>query len=103
MRTITFPEATSKAAALAALLLGGGLALAPEARAGVTLNGVVLNGSNLNGSNLNGVVLNGVVLNGQHTQGRPAGGEVAGTADLAALQVRAVRLPDGRTLLARQR
>ena len=98
MRTITFPEATSKAAALAALLLGGGLALAPEARAGVTLNG-----SNLNGVTLNGVVLNGVVLNGQHTQGRPAGGEVAGTADLAALQVRAVRLPDCRTLLARQR
>jgi hypothetical protein len=98
MRTIMFPEATSKAAALAALLLGGGLALAPEARAGSNLNGL-----SLNGSNLNGVVLNGVVLNGQHTQGRPASGEEAVTADLGALQVRAVRLPDGRTLIPGQR
>ena len=104
MRKITF----TRVAALAALLLGGGLAFAPEARAGVVLNGVSFNGVGLNGVALNGVSLNGQNLNGTSSngamlQGRPASGEAAGVADPGALRVRAVRLPDGRTLLPQQR
>ena len=111
MRRITSLEA----ATLAALLLGGGLALAPEARAGVTVNGSQLNGLTVNGLTVNGLTVNGIgtntgslqgrstngrEINSSHPQGQPARSEAV---DLGALHVRAIRLPDGRTLLLGQR
>ena len=82
---------TLEAATLATLLLGVGLALAPEARAGFATNG-----SNLNGSNLNGERMQGSNLNGERQQGSNLNGRAA--TDLGALQIQAVRLPDGRIL-----
>ncbi len=96
MRRITSLET----AAAAALLLGVGLALAPETRADAWPNGMTLNGGSLNGQKPNGVVLNGREINPFKPQGRAVRGEAA---DAGALRVRAVRLPGGRTLLPRQR
>jgi hypothetical protein len=102
---------TAKAAATAALLLVGGLALAPDAGAwpgedrpppnglnGISLNGVDLNGLTRNGQWTQGSQLNGRELNGSHAQGHPTGDD---TAELGAVQIRSIRLPDGRTLLVR--
>ena len=100
MRTITSPKV---AVALAALLLGGTLASAPEARAGSDLNGLQLNGVTLNGQKPQGSNLNGREINGERMQDRPTSGDAAETAGMGALQVRSVRLPGGRTLLAGQR
>jgi hypothetical protein len=106
--------------ATAALLLGG-LALATDAKAyfgderdcpsgtcsdpnnGVSLNGINPNGLTRNGMKPQGTGLNGREINTLKPQGRSTSGDVAETADLGALQVRAIRLADGRTLLARQR
>ncbi len=85
-------HSTTKAAALTALLLVGGLALAPEARANVTLNG----------GSLNGQKPNGVAANGRESNGAPPRGEAAEAADFGALRLRTIRLRDGRTLLPRQ-
>lgn len=107
-------------AALAMLAVGAGQLLAPAAEAigyptdngmsfngaslnSLSLNGVGLNGLRINGANLNGLGAQGASLNGfgsqgQGVQGSNPSGRKAEAADLGALALRAVRLPDGRVL-----
>jgi S-methylmethionine-dependent homocysteine/selenocysteine methylase len=80
--------------AAAALLLAGGLALAPEARASLQVNGLGVNGLGLNGRELNGLHLNGI--RSGLAAGRAAAGRAPDAAPPAAdpnrLRLRAIRL-----------
>ena len=68
MRRIT----SLQVAAVAALLLGSSLALAPEVRAYANLQGQSMNSTGMNTGNLQGRSTNGSEINGSHPQGRPA-------------------------------